>query len=254
MSTIHAKSSSAITVASRRSPHATNRLLCRIYDLCHPALRALRGNRHVIRLLFGARIPAGMQVQFDPTTVLLSRVLSAIATPEDRACLEVGIGEGALISLSIARRHPMQLVGVDCSEARVLQSRRVAEANGFAVDFFKSDLLSAVPPALRFDLIFFNPPYVPTETGRRLRLTERLTVDGDQMWDGGLDGTAVLSRFLEQAKEYLSARGRIVFGVQSLFVPDKLVVEIIHRSGLKLQQRQTRRFLPSIAYIIEKGD
>ena len=42
--------------------------------------------------------------------------------------------------------------------------------------------------------------------------------------------------------EYLSDRGRIVFGVQPLFVPDALVVEIIERNGLRLQQRDHAQF------------
>jgi release factor glutamine methyltransferase len=225
--------------------------ICRIYDFCHPALRALRTNRLVIRGLFGVRIPKGMHVQFDPTTVLLSRVLREIVEAEDRTSLEVGVGQAALISLSLALRKPIEVVGVDCSESRVAQSLQVAQANSVAADFFISDLLKAVPPARRFDLIFFNPPYVPTQTGQRLQLTKRLSVDGDQVWDGGADGTAVLSRFLQEAKGYLSDRGRIIFGVQPLFVSDALVVATIERNGLRLQQRKTQSLLPSVTYIVK---
>ena len=142
--------------------HSVQSALYRLYDFCHPALRVLRSNRLIIRGLFGVRIPRRMHVQFDPTTILPDHVLRKVADDDDHTCLEVGIGQAALISLSVALRRPIDVVGVDCSTARVAQSRRIAQANAVAADFFTSDLFSAVPPDRRFDLIFFNPPYVPT--------------------------------------------------------------------------------------------
>jgi release factor glutamine methyltransferase len=225
-----------------------------IYDRCHLLLKALRSNHTVIRLLFGVRIPRGMRVQFDPTTILLSRVLRRIVTDRDHTSLEIGIGQGALVSLSLARTRPMiRIIGIDCSAARVLQSRQVAEANSVAVDFFDSDLFAGVPPASRYDLIVFNPPYVPTETGRRLKLTERLAVDGDFVWDGGADGTAVLARFLQAAKGYLSDRGRVVFGVQPLFVSEDQVLNLIGSSGLLLQERSSSYLIPSVCYVLKQA-
>ncbi len=116
-----------------------------------------------------------------------------------------------------------------------------------------SDLFAQVPAENKYDLVFFNPPYVPTRLGRALRFTQRLSVDSDRVWDGGEDGTAVLREFLYQAERFLSSRGRVVFGVQGWFVPDGKVLDIVAASGLVLKRRVVRRFFPSVVYILEKG-
>lgn len=225
-----------------------------IYNVCHPILRLLRTNRWIIRRIFGVRVPKGMAVQFDPTTVLLAHALQQIATDEDNASFEVGIGQGALISLSLAGTYPLVISGIDCSAERVETSRQLAEFNGIDAEYFESDLFSNVPNEARFDLIFFNPPYVPTEVGRQLQLTSRLEVDGDQMWDGGEDGTAVLREFLRQAPRFLEPRGRILFGVQNIFVSDEQVLAAISDSELIMLERIKKRFVPSTVYVLAKDD
>ncbi len=222
-----------------------------VYPVFQPILRALRRNRWIIRRLFGVKVPPGVAVQFDPTTVLLTRALRAIAESEDRRALELGIGQGALVSLSLAHLKQIQLDGIDCSPTRVESSQRVAAYNEIAANFWLSDLFAQVPAENQYDLIFFNPPYVPTGVGEALKLTKRLEVDGDQVWDGGDDGTSVLREFLRQAPEYLSPRGRVVFGVQDIFVPDAKVLEVLAETRLALQQRVTKRMVPSVVYVLE---
>ena len=221
-----------------------------IYDVCHPLLKVLRTNRTVIRLIFGVRVPRGVPVQFDPTTVLLKHALQQIVTPDDRVALELGIGQGAMVGLSLALGKGIRIDGVDCSPQRVLSSCEVAKFNGVEAHFFQSDLFSNVSPERRYDLIFFNPPYVPTAIGRQLKLTRRLQIDGDQVWDGGSDGTTVLREFLRQSRGFLSSAGRVVFGVQPLFVPEDKVREVIAGSELRLIQRVTKRFVPSVVYVL----
>ncbi len=65
-----------------------------VYWMFQPVLRGLRRNRWLIRRIFGVKIPGGMAVQFDPTTVLLAYALREIAEREDGRVLELGIGQG----------------------------------------------------------------------------------------------------------------------------------------------------------------
>ncbi len=220
------------------------------YSVCHPLLGLLRSNRLIIRRAFGVKIPRGIAVQYDPTTLILAHTLAAHATAQDHAALEMGIGTAALLSLSLAKRSSLRMEGVDCSAARVASSQAVAEFNGIAANFRVSDLFSTIESGTQFDLIFFNPPYVPTQVGRDLKLTERIGVDGDQMWDGGEDGTRVLRRFLREAHPFLSDRGRVIFGVQNLFVPDAVVQQVIADCGYQLIERCQRRFIPATAYVL----
>lgn len=239
----------------------------RIYAVVQPLLRLIRRSRWVIKRIFGVRIPSKVQVQFDPVTVLLAKSLPSlveqIALSLNTAkrpirVLEMGIGEGALVTLSLDRsnrnrsnRRDLQLDGVDCSTSRLASSIKVAEFNDADCRFWFSDLFDSVPTSPLYDLIFFNPPYVPTQTGRSLKLTERLRIDGDQMWDGGEDGTQVLRRFLVESRSFVSLGGLMVFGVQPIFVNDKMVAEAVTQSGLQIHDRFTRKGIPAVVYAVK---
>jgi len=228
------------------------------YKLFHPMLRWARSHPVLIRGLLGVRLPRGADVAFDPTTVLLARAARETATTEDRTVLEMGIGAGALVGLSLAcerrrQRQPIVLVGCDCVPRRVESAVKVAQHNGIEVEFYLSDLFDAVPSDQQFDLILFNPPYVPTEVGDQLNMGERLT-DERTMWDGGDDGLVVLRKFLAAAPPHLSPTGRLLFGVQHVFVSDEAVRRAIDESPFSLQRRITRRGVPAAVYVLTASD
>ncbi|QDU91280.1 N5-glutamine S-adenosyl-L-methionine-dependent methyltransferase [Pirellulimonas nuda] len=219
------------------------------YRTTHPLLKRIRGSRTLIRRLTGVRVPAGTAVDFDPTTVLLAIAVREAALPGDRSALEVGVGAGALAGLSVAKATGLALTGCDCVARRVESARVVAQHNRAPVRLFVSDLFDGLPAGERFDLIFFNPPYVPTEVGDRLNFSERLTGERS-MWDGGDDGLQVLRRFLAEAPPRMAPGARVVFGVQHVFTPDAAVRGAIDASPFELVRRVTRWWLPSAAYVL----
>lgn len=222
----------------------------KVYNAAHPLLALVRSNHLLIRQLFGVSVPRRIRVSFDPTTIALRRAVCDAITPEDQRIFEMGIGQAALVGLAVAKQYGINIDGADCSADRVQSSILVADANAIKARFLVSDLFASVPSENRYDIIFFNVPYVPSERGRSLQLTKRLGVDGDQVWDGGSDGTQVLREFLSQAKSFLSERGRVVFGVQHIFVPDELVTQVIEDCGYTLVSRNQKRFVPSCCYIV----
>ncbi|MEM6328800.1 MAG: methyltransferase [Planctomycetota bacterium] len=224
------------------------------YGLVHPLLRRARRSRWLVRRLFGVRLPPGADVAFDPTTVLLARAVNRFAESTDRTCFEVGIGAGALVSLAFARRRaragePISVAGCDCVPRRVASAQAVAAYNALRGEFFHGDLFGGVGNR-RFDLILFNPPYVPTAVGEALRLNTRLT-DERAMWDGGSDGLAVLREFLAQAPRRLAPGGRVLFGVQHVFVADGAVRAAINASPLRLVQAYRRFGVPAEVYVAQ---
>jgi methylase of polypeptide subunit release factors len=183
-------------------------------------------------------------------------------TDQDRSALEIGIGEGGLISLSLLRfavhrGQKLSITGVDCCAERVERSRLVANANNLPVDFLVGEMFSEISLEKKFDLIFFNPPYVPTGVGQEMRMDERFSQHGSRVWDGGADGTTVLSEFLQKAPQYLSPRGRVVFGLQEVFVPTRLVEELLQRQKMRRLLRRQYWVPPSVCYVVEpqkRGD
>ncbi len=105
----------------------------------------------------------------------------------------MGTGTGFLAS--IAAENSEEVIGVDIDE----ESIEYAKKNFPNVKFFVSDLFSNVEG--RFDLIIFNPPYLPPSD-----------------YDNGIDTTdnGVIKRFLSQARDYLKPNGKILLLISSL--------------------------------------
>lgn len=245
-----------MTAAPPPAPSTVRPLLVKrlAYRLFHPLLRWGRSHPLLIHRLLGVRLPAGADVAFDPTTVLLARAAATRLGPGDTSVFEMGVGAGALVSLSLAihgraKNQPLAIAGCDCVPRRVESAKAVAEHNGIDADFFLSDLFSTVGDDRQFDLILFNPPYVPTGVGEALDMGARLT-DERTMWDGGGDGLVVLRGFLAAAPAHLAPGGRLLFGVQHVFVSDEAVVTVIEASPLELVGRETRRGLPAEVYVL----
>jgi len=119
--------------------------------------------------------------------------------PDDRV-LDVGTGTGFL-ALKAAKRAKYVLA-MDINEKAVECARTNAELNGLDnIQVLKSDLFERVEGT--FELILFNPPYLPTEPWEPVD-------DYALSWDGGGDGRKVINRFLDEVSNYLAPGGRII--------------------------------------------
>ncbi len=76
------------------------------------------------------------------------------------------------------------------------------------VNVIRTDLLSGI--RCFFDLVIFNPPYLPTKPG------ERMNDWLEYALDGGEDGLLVIRRFLRDVRSILSRDGRLLLLVSSL--------------------------------------
>lgn len=114
--------------------------------------------------------------------------------------LEIGTGSG-IISMFI--KDIAQVIATDISP----QAVKCAKLNG--IEVIRTSLFDGINVNVKkkFDLIVFNPPYLPSEEQK---------TDMDVLWDGGLSGRATINRFLDQVKNYLTDDGRILLLVSSL--------------------------------------
>jgi release factor glutamine methyltransferase len=131
---------------------------------------------------------------------LLAEVaLSGIGNSE--RVLDVGCGSG-IISAVLKANTSADVIGIDINPYAV----RCTRENG--VDVIRGDLLSCIKG--KFDVIIFNPPYLPTTD-------EEKSHDWlDVALNGGYDGRQVIFRFLEEARDCLLEKGRILMLVSSL--------------------------------------
>lgn len=141
----------------------------------------------------------------EDTVLLLEAALAEVRTG-DRV-LEVGTGSG-YIAASLAGRAA-RVVALDINPHAV----RVARAAGAEV--VRSDLFAGIRAS--FDLVLFNPPYLPTAPNERLDDWLEFALDG------GLDGRRTIARFLAELDPVLAAGGRALLLISSLTRPDEIV-------------------------------
>jgi ribosomal protein L3 glutamine methyltransferase len=134
--------------------------------------------------------------------------------PVKRA-VDVCTGSGCLAVLLAHRFADAKVDAIELSpDALAVAKFNVAmHGLGKRVKLFHSDVFDAVP-AVKYDLILSNPPYVPT---RELRsLPEEFKQEPAMALDGGKDGLDIIRKLLRQARDRLQPHGIVVLEVGGL--------------------------------------
>ncbi len=137
--------------------------------------------------------------QPEDDTYLLLRAALREVHPADRV-LEVGTGSGR-IAAGIAETGA-RVTGTDINPHAVLAARSCG------IETVRTDLAAGL--AGPFDLIVFNPPYLPTSP------EDRIDDWLEYALDGGPDGRRVIERFARDLGRVLAPYGRVLLLVSSL--------------------------------------
>jgi release factor glutamine methyltransferase len=147
------------------------------------------------------------------------------------AALDLCSGSGA-VAVAAALRGARSVTAVDVHRRSAWTARLNARINGVRVQALHGDLFEPVA-GRRFDLITANPPYVPAPPG--------LTPEpGDQAWNAGNDGRAVIDRIIEQLPEHLAPGGCALL-VQSSVTGTRETLDRLSDAGLEPTIVQRRR-------------
>jgi release factor glutamine methyltransferase len=115
---------------------------------------------------------------------------------EGKKVLDMGTGSG-VIALEMAEKGA-EVTAVDKNPEAVKTVDRKAAEKEIEIEARESDLFENVEE--KFDLIAFNPPYLPGEKG----------VGDEEIWRGGEKGTELTEKFLENIDSYLTEEGYAV--------------------------------------------
>ncbi|MEK6845034.1 MAG: HemK2/MTQ2 family protein methyltransferase [Nanoarchaeota archaeon] len=119
----------------------------------------------------------------------------------DLKFLEIGSGSGILLEtakkLGIKQEH---IYGVDINQ------EAVSHCQSLGFNCIYSDLFENVNG--KFDIIVFNPPYLPEDS--------KESTDSQLATTGGFTGSEIINEFLKQAENYLEKNGKIFLLTSSL--------------------------------------
>jgi release factor glutamine methyltransferase len=153
---------------------------------------------------------------------------------EGKRVLEVGCGTGLALLAAVARGA--RGVGVDRNPAAVRLLRENARLNDVAqrVDAVRGDLVSAFV-LQGFDLVMFNPPYLPSEPDQPV--SEPLSY----ALEGGPTGDEVIDRFLVMLEGQAAEGARI---------PEVMMVLSNHNDEQMVRRRMSALGRP----VVEPGE
>jgi release factor glutamine methyltransferase len=139
--------------------------------------------------------------------------------------LDMGTGCGILGI--IAAEKASHIVAVDINPYAVRYAKENAKINHVAdkMSFIRGDLFAPLREGEKFDLIFFNAPYLPTKYRKPDFWLERA-------WAGGQGGREVIDRFISEAPKHLKLKG-IILLMQSTLSNVNETLEKFERNGLK---------------------
>lgn len=140
---------------------------------------------------------------------------------EGKRCLDMGTGSG-IIAEKMIRSGADEVIAADINSEAVEEASERLEACD-NVEVVQSDLFENIDG--KFDLIAFNPPYLPGDD-----LDE--DVEDREIWRGGDSGEEFTEEFLETAREFLTDGGEILFIVSSLSDFDTGSYEVLESKQL----------------------
>ncbi len=130
---------------------------------------------------------------------LMSRILkeqlpALISENPELKFLEIGVGSG--IHLQTVSNLGLKKENIFSSD---INMNSVNHCNLLGFNCIYSDLFENIKG--KFDLIIFNPPYLPLDSNE--------PKDSSLATTGGVKGNEIILRFLKDAKNYLKENGRI---------------------------------------------
>lgn len=138
--------------------------------------------------------------------------------------LEIGAGSGIISEK--AKQLGADVLAVD------IDSQAIAQLKKKAINAKQSDLFSNIKG--RFDLIIFNPPYLPEHK-----------YDKQKDTTGGKKGDETIINFLLEAKNYLNKNGKILLLLSSL-TPRERINKIIRKIWQKKKIKEDKLFFEKL--------
>ncbi len=149
--------------------------------------------------------------------------------------LDMGAGSGIQAETALTKTRDVLAADID--------KEVIAHIRKKGIQVVHSDLFSKISKK-KFDLIIFNPPYLPED--KRERWEDRVALTG------GKYGYEILERFFSQAKDYLKEDGKILIVFSTITGDIEFLLKKDNYTFKKLDE-QSFFYEKIFVYLLEKS-
>ena len=150
-----------------------------------------------------------------------------------QSVLEIGTGSGLVSMYASLLTDDVTATDINFNALELAEKNfRLNNINTIKLEF--GDLFEPVKDK-KFDVILFNTPYLPTDSG------DIINDDLNYAFDGGLDGRKVIDRFINQVSNHLNDKG-IVQIIQSSLSDNDLTLDMFDRNGFVAEIAESEKF------------
>lgn len=208
-----------------------------IGKLIYKILKYIRSSKIITFVVWRIKIEKYLHDTFwDLTTLVLKKELNQ--NKEKNKYLDMGCGQFAILGQYFKKINSYSdVTSIDVYKEFVENSIKNSIQNKNDINILQSNLFSNINE--KFDLISFNPPYVPASTKN-----EKLEFPNIRYSD--LEGIQTAKDFLSEAKKFLTPDGIILLGMNTFYVPQNVCVKLIKDNGYKLEKITKMKFNTSI--------
>ena len=208
-----------------------------IGKLIYKILKYIRSSKIITFVIWRIKIEKYLHDTFwDLTTLVLKKELNQ--NKEKNKYLDMGCGQFAILGQYFKKINSYSdVTSIDVYKEFIENSIKNSIQNKNDINILQSNLFSNINE--KFDLISFNPPYVPASTKN-----EKLEFPNIRYSD--LEGIQTAKDFLSEAKKFLTPDGIILLGMNTFYVPQNVCVKLIKDNGYKLEKITKMKFNTSI--------
>jgi release factor glutamine methyltransferase len=182
---------------------------------------------------------------YDPAEDSFLIIESIQIKNEDRV-FEIGTGCG-LIALECARLGA-EVICSDINPYAIKLVKKNYHENKFKlkglIDVRYGNLFSVLNKNEKFDVIIFNPPYLPTDKNDVIDKEDWINI----ATNGGIDGLNLIIKYILKLKNHLRKNGNAYFTFSSLSSREKLNKYII-KTGLEYKIIKSRKYDDERIYV-----
>lgn len=152
-------------------------------------------------------------------------------------CAEIGSGSGINITALSKKLTKSRCFAIDINSIACKVTKKVSNFNnGAVVDVVNMDLITCFKPK-SIDLLFFNPPYVPTPSEE---ITDNKIIV--KSWAGGIDGREIIDRVFQCLDSILTENGVFYLLIVKENNPQKISsdLKVLGFNSLVIYERRIR--------------